>query len=41
MTQRYDQVTTDAGRAAVYSSVARMLHWLTAAAVFVMVPVGL
>jgi len=40
MTQRHDEVTTGAGRA-IYSPVARALHWITAAAVFVMVPVGL
>jgi cytochrome b561 len=40
MTQRHDEVTTDAGRV-VYSPVARSLHWLTAAAAFVMVPLGL
>lgn len=41
MTQGHDQVTTGAGRAAAYSPVARMLHWLTVAAVFVMIPLGL
>ncbi|CAN7421987.1 cytochrome b [Bosea sp. LjRoot90] len=41
MTQRHDEVTTSAGRAAVYSPVARSLHWVTAAAAFVMVPLGL
>lgn len=40
MTQRHDEVTTGAGRV-VYSPVARFLHWVTAAAVFVMVPLGL
>ncbi|RXT48015.1 hypothetical protein B6S44_23300 [Bosea sp. Tri-44] len=39
MTQRHDEVTTGAGRFA-YSRGARTLHWITAAAVFVMVPLG-
>ncbi|MGE7469614.1 cytochrome b [Bosea sp. NPDC003192] len=41
MTQGHDPVTTGAGRSTVYSPVARMLHWLTVAAVFVMIPLGL
>jgi cytochrome b561 len=41
MTQGHDPVTTGAGRSAVYSPVARMLHWLTVVAVFVMIPLGL
>ncbi|WID97995.1 cytochrome b [Bosea vestrisii] len=41
MTQRHDEVTAGAGHAAVYSAMARRLHWITAAAVFVMVPLGL
>lgn len=40
MTQRHDEVTAGAGRA-VYSPAARSLHWITVAAVFVMVPLGL
>lgn len=41
MTQGHDPVTTDAGRPPVYSATARTLHWLTVAAVFVMIPLGL
>ncbi|RXT26116.1 MULTISPECIES: cytochrome b [unclassified Bosea (in: a-proteobacteria)] len=41
MTQRHDEVTAGAGRAAIYSPVARSLHWITAAAALVMVPLGL
>lgn len=41
MTQGHDPVTPGAGRAAVYSPTARMLHWITVAAVFVMIPLGL
>lgn len=41
MTQGHDPVTTDAGRNAVYSPMARTLHWITVAAVFVMIPLGL
>lgn len=41
MTRGHDEVTTGAGARAVYSPTARALHWITAAAVFVMVPVGL
>ncbi|CAN7263000.1 cytochrome b [Bosea sp. LjRoot237] len=41
MTRGHDQVTTSAGRADAYSLMARSLHWITAAAVFVMVPLGL
>lgn len=41
MTQGHDPVATGAGRGAVYSSVARALHWITVAAVFVTVPLGL
>jgi cytochrome b561 len=41
MTQGHDPVTTGAGRGAVYSPAARMLHWITVAAVFVMIPLGL
>lgn len=41
MTQGHDPVTTGAGHGAVYSRAARTLHWLTVAAVFVMIPLGL
>lgn len=41
MTQGHDPVTPGAGRGAVYSPAARALHWLTVAAVFVMIPLGL
>lgn len=41
MTQGHDPVTTGAGRGAVYSPAARALHWITVAAVFVMIPLGL
>lgn len=41
MTQGHDPVTAGAGRAPVYSRTARLLHWLTVAAVFVMIPLGL
>jgi cytochrome b561 len=41
MTQGHGAVTTGAGRAPVYSTTARLLHWLTVAAVFVMIPLGL
>ena len=41
MTQGHDPVTTGAGHGAVYSPAARTLHWLTVAAVFVMIPLGL
>lgn len=34
-------MTGMAGRAAVYSPVARRFHWITVAAVFVMIPLGL
>ncbi|AZO81113.1 hypothetical protein BLM15_00195 [Bosea sp. Tri-49] len=34
-------MTAGAGRAAIYSPVARSLHWITAAAALVMVPLGL
>lgn len=40
MTQGHDEVTTGAGQAPVYSPMARRFHWITAAAVFVMVPLG-
>lgn len=41
MTQKHDPVTADADAAPVYSATARRLHWITAAAVLVMVPLGL
>lgn len=41
MTQGHAPVTTGAGRGPAYSSVARALHWLTVAAVFAMIPLGL
>ena len=40
MTQGHDPVTPGAGHGAVYSPTARMLHWITVAAVFVMIPLG-
>ncbi|MFC5418751.1 MAG: cytochrome B [Stutzerimonas stutzeri] len=40
MTQGHDEVTTGAGQAPVYSPMARRFHWITVAAVFVMVPLG-
>lgn len=41
MTQGHDPVTPGAERAAIYSPAARALHWITVAAVFVMIPLGL
>lgn len=41
MTQRHAPGTTAAERGAVYSPTARRLHWITAAAVAVMIPLGL
>lgn len=41
MTQGHDPVTPGAGQGAVYSLTARALHWITVAAVFVMIPLGL
>jgi cytochrome b561 len=40
MTQGHDEVTTGAGQAPVYSPMAQRFHWITVAAVFVMVPLG-
>jgi cytochrome b561 len=41
MTQKHDPVTGDADAPPVYSVTARRLHWITAAAVLVMIPLGL
>lgn len=40
MTQDHDPTKTDGAPAAVYRPAARHLHWATAAAVFVMLPLG-
>ncbi len=41
MMQAHDPMTGIAGRDAVYSAAARRFHWVTVAAVFVMIPLGL
>lgn len=41
MIQEHDPLTATAGQPPVYSAVARRLHWITVAAVFVMLPLGL
>ena len=41
MIKAHDPMTGMAGRAAVYSPVARRFHWITVAAVFIMIPLGL
>ena len=41
MIKAHDPMTGAAGRAAVYSPVARRFHWITVAAVFIMIPLGL
>lgn len=41
MTRKHGPVTIDADAPPVYSAVARRLHWITAAAVLVMIPLGL
>jgi cytochrome b561 len=41
MTPGHDEATGGAGQAESYSPLARALHWLTVAAVFVLIPLGL
>lgn len=41
MIKAHHPMTGMAGRAAVYSPVARRFHWITVAAVFIMIPLGL